>query len=162
LFLIIPSRRVFPTLSASEPTESSLRGRHDPQGQSVAGAIVKVRNDDTGVVTDLTTNEAGSYSSPSLVLGTYTITVEMTGFKSATRPSIRLIGGQTFRQDIALELGEVSEQITVSASAEILNTANADVTHTVDSTFYENLPVVMGADIRLAEACCNCSPDIRR
>ena len=89
----------------------------DPQGQSVAGAIVKVRNDDTGVVTDLTTNEAGSYSSPSLVLGTYTITVEMTGFKSATRPSIRLIGGQTFRQDIALELGEVSEQITVSASA---------------------------------------------
>ena len=117
----------------------------DPQGQSVAGAIVKVRNDNTGVVTDLTTNEAGSYSSPSLVLGTYTITVEMTGFKSAVRSGIRLIGGQTFRQDIALELGEVSEQITVLASAEILNTANADVTHTVDSTFYQNLPVVMGA-----------------
>jgi Carboxypeptidase regulatory-like domain/TonB dependent receptor len=130
----------------------------DPQGQSVAGAIVKVRNDDTGVVTDLTTNEAGSYSSPSLVLGTYTITVEMTGFKSAVRSGIRLIGGQTFRQDIALELGEVSEQITVLASAEILNTANADVTHTVDSTFYQNLPVVMGADIRLAEALLQLQP----
>src|SRR5262245_23267970 len=130
----------------------------DPTGKNVLGAVVKVKNDDTGVVTDLTTNEAGSYSSPSLVLGNYSVTVEMVGFKTAVRSGIRLIGGQTIREDVALELGEVSEQITVSASAEILNTANADVTHTVDSTFYQNLPVVMGADIRLAEALLQLQP----
>jgi Carboxypeptidase regulatory-like domain len=83
----------------------------DPSGQSIAGANVKVRNDDTGVVTDLVTNEAGSYSSPSLVLGSYTITVEVASFKKAVRSGIRLVGGQVFRQDIALELGEVSEQV---------------------------------------------------
>ena len=48
----------------------------DSTHTNVAGAIVKVRNDDTGVVTELTTNEAGAYTSPSLVLGTYTISVE--------------------------------------------------------------------------------------
>ena len=130
----------------------------DPSGQSIPGATVKVRNDDTGVVTDLITNDAGSYSSPSLVLGTYTITVEMTGFKAAVRSGIRLVGGQIFRQDISLGLGEVSDQVTVTASTEVLGTTNADVTHIVDSTYYQNLPVVMGADIRLAEALLQLQP----
>lgn len=130
----------------------------DPTGNSVANAAVKVRNDDTGVVTDLTTNEAGAYASPSLVLGVYTITVETAGFKTAVRAGIRLVGGQVYRQDVTVELGSVSEQVTVTASAEILNTANADVTHTVDSSYYRNLPVVMGADIRLAEAMLQLQP----
>ncbi|MBI1789653.1 MAG: carboxypeptidase regulatory-like domain-containing protein [Acidobacteria bacterium] len=130
----------------------------DPTGNSIAAATVKIRSDDTGVVTDLTTNAAGAYSSPSLVLGTYTITVEVSGFKTAVRPSIRLVGGQVFRQDVAMELGSVSEQVTVVASAEILNTASADVTHAVDANYYSNLPVVMGADIRLAEALLQLQP----
>lgn len=66
----------------------------DPTGQSIPHAIVKVKSDDTGVVTDLTTNEAGAYSSPSLVLGTYTITVESPGFKTTVRSGIRLVGGK--------------------------------------------------------------------
>jgi hypothetical protein len=124
----------------------------------VPGAAVKVRNDDTGVVTELITNEAGSYSSPSLVLGTYTISVEAVGFKTAVRPGIRLVGGQVVRQDVSLGLGQVSEQVTVVASTEVLSTTNADVTHMVDSTYYKNLPVVMGADIRLAEALLQLQP----
>ncbi len=130
----------------------------DPTGNSIAAALVKVRDDDTGVVTDLTTNGAGVYSSPSLVLGTYTISVEVAGFKTAIRYGIRLVGGQVFRQDIMMELGSLSDQVTVVASAEILNTANADVTHAVDANYYRNLPVVMGADIRLAEALLQLQP----
>lgn len=130
----------------------------DSTHTNVAGAIVKVRNDDTGVVTELTTNEAGAYTSPSLVLGTYTISVEQSGFKTAVRPGFRLAGGLVSRQDIILELGQVSEQVTVAATAEMLNSSNADVTHTVDSTFYKNLPVVMGADVRLAEALLQLQP----
>ncbi len=124
----------------------------DSTGRSIAGAVVKVRSDSTGILTEIVTNEAGAYSSPSLVLGAYTITVEQAGFKAAIYPGLRLVGGQVSRQDVVLELGSVTEQVTVSASTEILNTTSADVTHTVDSTFYSNLPVVMGADIRLAEA----------
>src|SRR6185295_4938122 len=121
----------------------------DPTGKSIPGAAVKVKSEDTGVVTELTANEAGAYLSPSLTLGTYTVTVESAGFKATSRTGIRLAGGQTFRQDIAMELGAVSDQVTVSASAEILNTTNADVSHSADATYYRNLPVVMGGDIRL-------------
>lgn len=130
----------------------------DPTGHSIPGAIVKIKSDDTGVVTDLTTNDSGVYSSPSLVLGAYTITVESAGFKTTVRAGIRLVGGQIFRQDIGLELGAVSDQVTVIASAEILNTTNADVTHIVDENYYRNLPVVMGGDIRLAEALLQIQP----
>lgn len=130
----------------------------DPAGSAAPNASVKIRNTDTGVETIVTTNEAGAYASPSLVLGTYTVSVELAGFKTTSRTGIRLIGGQTFRQDIAMELGSVTEQVTVSASGEVLNTTNADVTHTVDKVFYENLPVVMGADIRLAEALLQLQP----
>ncbi len=130
----------------------------DPAGSAIPNATVKIRSVDTGVENSLTTNDAGAYSSPSLVLGTYTVTVEVAGFKTAARADIALVGGQTYRQDISMELGSVSERVTVSASGEVLNTTNADVTHTVDKVYYENLPVVMGADIRLAEALLQLEP----
>src|SRR6266849_33052 len=77
----------------------------DQSGNSVANATVKIRNDDTGVETTLTTNAAGAYSSPSLVLGTYTITVEVAGFKTAVQSGIRLVGGQVYRHDVTVEIG---------------------------------------------------------
>ena len=131
---------------------------NDPAGSAIPNATVKILNTDTGVEIPTTTNDSGAYSSASLVLGTYTVSVEMTGFKTTARTGLRLVGGQSFRQDITMELGSVSDKVTVSASTEILNTTNADVTHTVNKIFYENLPVVMGADIRLAEALLQLQP----
>ena len=130
----------------------------DPSGSAVANATVRIRNDDTGVETVLATNEAGAYTSPLLVLGTYTVSVENSGFKMSVRSAIALTGGQVHRVDVTLELGAVAERVEVSAQTELLNTAQADVTHTVDQTYYRNLPVVMGADIRLAEALLQLQP----
>ncbi|HBY60531.1 MAG TPA: hypothetical protein DEH78_11965 [Solibacterales bacterium] len=130
----------------------------DPSGNAAAGITVKVRNDNTGVETPLVTNAAGAYTSPLLVLGTYTVTVEAPGFKTAVFTGIDLSGGQVYRQDAVLQLGSVSESVTVSAAADVLNTTTADVAHTVGETYYRNLPVVMGADIRLAEALLQIQP----
>jgi hypothetical protein len=130
----------------------------DQSGANVVGATVKLRNDDTGVETALTTNDAGAYTSPLLVLGPYTVSVEHPGFKTGVRSAIALTGGQVHRVDVALELGAIAERVEVSAQTEMLNTAQADVTHTVGETYYRNLPVVMGADIRLAEALLQLQP----
>ncbi|MBM3728152.1 MAG: hypothetical protein FJW40_22340 [Acidobacteria bacterium] len=147
------------SLLAQRADRSAITGVvTDPSGNAVPGATVKIRNTDTGVDTVVTTNEAGAYSSPSLVLGNYSVIVEAQGFKTTTRTDIRAVGGQVVRTDVKLELGSVSEQVTVAASAEILSTTNADVTHSVDSTYYNNLPVVMGGDIRLAEALLQLQP----
>jgi len=99
----------------------------DPSGHSIPGASVKVKSDDTGVTTDLTTNDSGVYSSPSLVLGVYTIAVEAPGFKTTVSAPIRLVGGQVFRQDVALELGAVTDRVTVPSSAGVADAVTTTV-----------------------------------
>ncbi|PYY06664.1 MAG: hypothetical protein DMG69_22725, partial [Acidobacteria bacterium] len=130
----------------------------DPTGSAVAGATVKVRNDSTGVETVLTTNEAGAYTTPPLILGTYSITVDHAGFKAALRSGVQVMGAETIRQDVTLAVGAVSETVEVKGEAETLNTTTADVSHTVDENYYKALPVIMGADVRLAESVLQMQP----
>jgi len=130
----------------------------DPTGSPVAGASVKIVDNNTGIETPLTTNEAGLYTSPLLVLGNYTVTVEHAGFKSGVQSNIQLAGGQTYRVDVTLQLGAVNERVEVSAEASMVNTEQPDVANTVSELYYRDLPIVMGADIRLAESLLQMQP----
>src|SRR3979490_245128 len=130
----------------------------DQTGSSVSGATVKVRNEGTGVVTDVVTNDAGAYATPPLLLGIYSVTVEHSGFKAAVNSGILLQGAETIRKDLALAVGSVSESVEVKAGAEDLNVTTPDVSHTVDEKYYSDLPVVMGADVRLAESLLQIQP----
>src|SRR5260370_41725730 len=130
----------------------------DPTGNNSPGASVHIRNQNTSVETVLTTNDAGAYTSPLLVLGTYSITVEHAGFKSSIRSDLEVIGGRTYRVDRRLELGTVSDRVEVSAAADMVNTDQPDVASTVGENYYRDLPVVMGADIRLAESLLQLQP----
>ena len=69
----------------------------DPTGNAIPAATVRIHDDNTGVDTNLSTNEVGLYTSPLLVLGTYTVTVEHAGFKAGVRSGIQVLGGQTYR-----------------------------------------------------------------
>ena len=130
----------------------------DPTGSPVAGASVKVVDTNTGIETPLTTNDAGLYTSPLLVLGNYTVTVEHAGFKSGVQSNIQLAGGQTYRVDMTLQLGAVSERVEVSAEASMVNTEQPDVANTVSELYYRDLPIIMGSDIRLAESLLQMQP----
>src|SRR5687767_11274594 len=72
----------------------------DAQGAAVPGATVTIRNQATGVDTVLVTNDAGAYTSPPLVLGTYTVKVELASFKTAESGAILLRGGDQIRHDV--------------------------------------------------------------
>src|SRR5438093_9266089 len=130
----------------------------DPTGSSLGGATVKIRNEGTAVETVLTTNAAGAYSSPLLVLGSYSVTVDHSGFKLAVRSGIMLQGAETIRQDITLAVGSVTESVEVKAEAETLNTTTPDVSHTVDQKYYQDLPVITAADVRLPESLLQIQP----
>jgi len=130
----------------------------DPKAFSISGAAVKIRNEGTGVETVLITNDAGAYSTPPLVLGSYTLTVDHPGFKTSVKSGILLQGGESNRQDVSLLVGAVTESVTVKAEVEQLNVATPDLSHTVNEKYYKDLPIITGADIRLAESALQIQP----
>ena len=130
----------------------------DISGAAIPDAKVTIIDQDTGVKTVVGTNSAGNYSTPPLILGTYTVEVEKEGFKLSTNRGIVLTGGQTYRQDVKLDVGSVTQSVTVEGGAEQINTENSTVSHTIGSTYYRDLPAAMGADIRLAESLLQLQP----
>ncbi len=130
----------------------------DPAGAAVPAATVTVIDEGTGVQTVVSTTTSGNYGTPPLVLGTYTVRVEKDGFKTFLRTGILLDGGITFRQDCALELGAITQTVEVKAASEMVEVTSAEVSHSLGAKYYEDLPVVMGADIRLAESLLHAQP----
>ncbi len=92
----------------------------DTSGAAVPDAKVSIINQDTGAKIVVGTNSAGNYSTPPLPIGTYTIEVEKEGFKHATHPGIVLSGAQSFRQDVKLELGAVTQSVEVEVAESLL------------------------------------------
>jgi len=123
----------------------------DNQGAAVPGATVTIKNEETGVENPLVTNAAGAYTSPPLVLGRYSVTVDLQGFKKMVSSGILLQGGGAIRHDVSLQIGNVAESVEVKAVQGVSET-RPDVSHTVDQKYYEDLPFVTGADVRLAES----------
>ncbi|MBZ5514533.1 MAG: TonB-dependent receptor [Acidobacteriia bacterium] len=124
----------------------------DPAGAAVPGATVTITDETTGVKTAVSTSGDGNYGTPLLPLGTYTVQVEKQGFKMYVQKGIVITSGVEYRQDATLELGTVTQTVEVKAASSMLNVQTADVAHTLNQRYYQDLPVVMGTDIRLAES----------
>src|SRR5581483_4544246 len=109
-------------------TAQDIRGKisgtvTDPQATTVSDAVVVVTNTDTNVATTLATNSNGFYEAPLLPPGPYSVSVQAPGFKKAVRPNLVLAMTGSLRIDIQLEVGAVSDSITISAESPILDTS---------------------------------------
>ena len=130
----------------------------DAQGSAVPGATVTITNEATSVSTVLVTNAAGAYQSPPLVLGRYSVTVDLTGFKKALTSGILLEGGDLRRHDVNLSVGAMTETVEVKPGNEGLASTQPDVSHTVNEKYYRDLPIVTAGDVRLAESVLQMQP----
>jgi Carboxypeptidase regulatory-like domain/TonB dependent receptor len=114
----------------------------DTQGAVVVNATVTARNPDTNTTKSATTNDEGYYQIVNLPPGDYEVTVEASNFKKSVLPMVKLTVGQRADLDVALEVGQVSEVVTVSgATAEIVETSKTAVATTVDQQRIDNLPI---------------------
>src|SRR5579862_6350303 len=105
----------------------------DASGAAVPNATVTFINQDTNVKTVVQSTADGNYASPPLILGTYTVQVEVQGFKMFTRPGIILTGGADYRQDVSLEVGAVTQTVEVKAASEMVNVENPEVSSTLNT-----------------------------
>ncbi len=123
----------------------------DPQGAALPAATITIRNEATGVENVLTTNSAGAYTTGQLVLGPYSVTVNLTGFKKATTSGLVLRAADVVRHDVVLQIGEMAESVEV-VGGDALDSTRPDVQHSVNEKYYKDLPIVTAADVRLAES----------
>lgn len=113
----------------------------DTSGAAVPGATVVVSSPATGTERRGTTNENGNYTIPFLTPGDYRIAVERGGFKSIARDGVRLEVNQSAQIDFRLEIGDVSEKITVTESAPILESTSSSIGQVIEKKAIEDLPL---------------------
>jgi len=118
----------------------------DSQGAVVTGAEVQARHLATGVVTKTVTNSAGVYTFPYLPIGSYEVRIKAPGMKEAVVTGVLVDHNNISRVDHALELGGVSESVTVAAEAPLLQQESTTYDAAVNRKFVEDLPnIVAGA-----------------
>lgn len=113
----------------------------DQSGAAVPGAAITVKNTGTGIARGLVTNPLGRYEAPNLPVGSYEISASLTGFQTSIRTGIELTVGRHAVVDVVLQVGEVSQAVTVSGEATLVETSTATVSNLVDEKRVADLPL---------------------
>ena len=120
---------------------SSLSGLvADASGGVIPGATVTVKNAATSTEYTAVTTDQGTFTVPAIDPGAYTVTVTLTGFKTAVLNNVRVNAAVPATVRVTLELGGVSETVMVSAGSEIIQTQSAAVSATIDTNEILKLP----------------------
>src|SRR5437867_9430597 len=113
----------------------------DPAGAAVPEASVTVTNRDTSKTASVKTQNDGTYVVTSLTPGTYTVSVEHTGFKKSVQTGITLVVFQKAQLNLQLEVGEMSTTIEVTGAAPLVEAGSASVGGLVDERQVTELPL---------------------
>jgi hypothetical protein len=113
----------------------------DSSGALIPNAKVTAVNVGTGLERSVQSDASGAYEIGLLAIGAYRVTVEVPGFSSSVREGITLAAGDRLRLDFALNPGQVTESVTVSGTATLVNTTSPELGAIIDSQKVENLPI---------------------
>ncbi|MBI4483751.1 MAG: TonB-dependent receptor [Acidobacteria bacterium] len=126
----------------SQTTTGTILGAvKDETGAVIPGVTITVLNVNTGISRTGLTNETGNYRVANLPLGTYRVTAEVLGFKSLSRSGVELTVGRQAVIDFTLQLGEVTEEVTVTGEAQLISTTSSTLEELVDQKKIRDLPL---------------------
>src|SRR6266853_6225060 len=124
----------------AQSTNAAVGGQiTDEQGRVVPGVTVVLTNLNTGVTREAKTNGDGIYNAPEMPPGIYRANVTKDGFKSIVKGDIELHVQDVASINFQLQVGSVTETVTVQAGGLVINTTDATVSTTIDRNFAENL-----------------------
>ncbi|MSO20878.1 MAG: hypothetical protein EXQ56_10540 [Acidobacteria bacterium] len=113
----------------------------DSTGAVIPDVNLTIRNLETGITRSAISDSAGRYTASQLGLGNYEITATNAGFQSVVRSGVELTVGRQAVVDFALQVGAVSEQVTVTGEAPLLETTNSTVADLVTEQQMRELPL---------------------
>lgn len=127
----------------AQTTSGSITGNAvDPNGAAVSGAAVKLVDAARGITLSATTDSEGRFVFPSVSPGTYTLTLEASGFKKQERTGILLVANDKLTLgDIAVQVGGTNETVTVTAEATTVQAESAERSYAVQGEIVQNIAV---------------------
>jgi hypothetical protein len=132
---------VLMTGAASAQATGSIFGKvTDASGGVLPGVTVTVSGPALQQPLVGVTQESGAYQFPVVPIGTFTVTFELTGFKKVTRQNIVIVTGFNVPLDMKLEVGAMTEELTVSAAAPVVDTKKTNSGATFSSEILEKIP----------------------
>src|SRR3954454_18183194 len=131
-----------PSTALAQSVSGTILGTvTDASGSIVSGAKVTVVNEGTGFSRNVKADTNGEYTVPQLPTGRYTVTSEMAGFKTSALSNVDVGVDQRVRIDLKLEVGAMSESVSVEATAPLLQTSSSELGTTVTDEQIEALPL---------------------
>jgi hypothetical protein len=130
------------TLSAQQVFGTIVGTVTDSSGAAVNGAKVTITDVAKGTKSEVATNESGNYNKGQLIPGQYQVSVEAAGFQRMVSNQITVQVDAEMRFDVAMQVGNVTQEVDVTASAPLLQSDRADVAQTFDAHQIEELPSV--------------------
>jgi hypothetical protein len=130
-------------LAAAQETRATIQGVvKDPQGGVVAAAAVVVTNTDTNMSVNLKSDQTGRYQAPLLLPGNYVVSAEAPGFKKSVRAGITLALTDVREVELVLQVGAITESVTVTSEAPIIDATRTDSGRVIDERSVQDLPVM--------------------
>ncbi|HEU4939383.1 MAG TPA: carboxypeptidase-like regulatory domain-containing protein [Vicinamibacterales bacterium] len=130
------------TMAYGQVTTSLSGTVTDTSGAVLPGADVVAKADETGTTFTAVTNERGLFNIPGMQIGRYTVTVSLQGFKTVALSDIRLNTATAAEVNVKLELGQLSETVTVKSGTEVVQTQTNTLGSTLTTEQITKLPLV--------------------
>ncbi|HEY6337237.1 MAG TPA: TonB-dependent receptor [Candidatus Sulfotelmatobacter sp.] len=141
LALVVALACLLPPVLQAQNAQGTILGHvQDPSGAALTGAEVTVTDVNTNISHHFTTTAVGDYVFVDIFPGTYRVKVEAKGFKTAISGGLVLEVDQTLRQNFTLELGQVKDEVTVTADSQMVQTDNTTTGGVLDQKTIEELP----------------------
>jgi hypothetical protein len=122
---------------------AELRGRvTDEPGGALPGVAIVIRHQESGIFRQASTTGDGTYYLAGVLPGTYELSAELTGFKRVSRRDVRLEVGKTVTIDLSLQVGGISEELTVTAETPIVDITSKEVGGHINDRELTDLPSV--------------------
>ncbi|MEJ7699830.1 MAG: carboxypeptidase-like regulatory domain-containing protein [Pyrinomonadaceae bacterium] len=129
------------TFIFAQDTTGRIIGTVSAADGVIPGATIVVRDNQTGREQTVTASSEGTFTVSQLEFGTYTVTVTATGYKTLTANELKIDAGREYPLNAVLEVGAVTEQVTVTAGAEQINASNAELSNTISQQQIRELPL---------------------
>ena len=140
--LLVLATLSFPLHIDAQVTTGSIVGTvTDPTGQPVPGAQVSIEDLDKGTSVSAVSDASGSFAAPFLIPGTYTVSVELQGFRKWVRSGIILQVNDRLRIDAGLEVGRVEETTTVTATTPVVRSDSSEIGTVIEERAIKELPL---------------------